>query len=204
MEELAKTDPKIMWKNLLKIPDGKVVFGSELTVKQIIETARAHIENKIIILSQKLQPLNIKVNDVFFDSEHKSSKVNPEIYSISLGIIKSDGSLSIKNWFANKISEGEKIVSSFFEYLTNKGVKRVFGWGIKSGEIPQFKKFSPLPPEISFHDIFYDIKNNIAIPVLSYGLKSVSKFLFGNQFRDKIQIGYAAIGLYEKFLETGN
>ena len=42
------------------------------------------------------------------------------------------------------------------------------------------------------------------MPVLSYRLKPVSKFLFGNQFQDKIQIGYVASALYEKFLETGN
>ncbi len=204
VEELAKTDPKVMWEKLLKIPEGKVVFNRELTVKQIVGTARAFVENKIIILPQKLKPLNIKVKDVFFDSEYRASKTNPEIFSISLGIIKSDESLSLKNWFANKISEGEKIVSNFYEYLYNKGVKRVFGWGIKSGDIPQLKKISPLPSEINYHDLFYDIKNNMAMPVLSYSLKPVSKFLFGNQFQDKIQIGYGAIGLYNKFLETGN
>lgn len=42
------------------------------------------------------------------------------------------------------------------------------------------------------------------MPVLSYSLKHVSKYLFGNQFQDKIQIGLAAIGLYKKYLETGN
>ena len=204
VEELARTDPKVMWEKLLKIPDGKQVFNRELTVKQIIGTARAFLENEIIILSEKLQPLNIKVNDVFFDLEYKDSRTNPEIFSISLGIIKSDGSLSLKNWFANKISEGEKILSSFYDYLINKGVKRVFGWGIKSGDIGVLKKISPLPSEIIFHDLYYDVKNNMAMPVLSYRLKPVSKFLFGNQFQDKIQIGYAAIGLYDKFLETGN
>ena len=70
--------------------------------------------------------------------------------------------------------------------------------------IPQLEKISPRPPEIKFQDLYYDIKDNIALPVLSYRLKSVSKFLFGNQFQDKIQIGLAAIDLYEKFLETGN
>ena len=40
--------------------------------------------------------------------------------------------------------------------------------------------------------------------VLSYGLKTISKFLFGNQFQDKIEIGYTAVALYKKFLETGN
>ncbi len=204
IEGLAKTEPKVMWEKLLKTPDGKVVFNRELTVKQIIGTARAFIENKIIVFPQKLEPLNIKVNDVFFDSEYKASKTHPEFYSISLGIIKRDESLSIKNWFANTISEGEKIVSSFYEYLIIKGVKRVFGWGINSGDLPQLKKISQLPSEINFHDLFYDIKNNIAMPVLSYSLKPVGKFLFGNQFQDKIQIGLAAIGLYKKFLETGN
>jgi hypothetical protein len=139
VEKLAKTDPEAMWEKLLTIPDGKVVFNRELTVKQIIGTARAFIENEIIILPQKLEPLNIKVNDVFFDSEYIASSTNPEIFSISLGIIESDGTLSLKNWFANTISEGEKIVSSFYEYLINKGVKTVFGWGIKSGDIPQFE-----------------------------------------------------------------
>ena len=204
LEELAKTDPKVMWEKLLKILDGKQVFNRELTVKQIIGTARAFLENEIIILSEKLQPLNIKVNDVFFDFEYKDSRTNPEIFSISLGIIKSDGSLSLKNWFANKISEGEKILSNFYDYLINKGVKRVFGWGIKSGDIGVMKKISPLPSEISFHDLYYDIKNNMAMPVLSYRLKPVSKFLFGNQFQDKIQVGLVAIYLYKKFLETGN
>ena len=42
------------------------------------------------------------------------------------------------------------------------------------------------------------------MPILSYGLKSVGKFLFGTQFQDKIQIGLAVKGLYEKFLKTGN
>ena len=42
------------------------------------------------------------------------------------------------------------------------------------------------------------------MPVLSYSLKPVSNFLFGNQFQDKIQVGLAAIYLYRKFLETGN
>ncbi len=204
LEGLAEIDPKVMWEKLLNIPYGKVVFNRELTVRQIIGTARAFLENKIIPLSPKLQPLNIKVNDVFFDSEYIASKTNPEIFSISLGIIKSDDSLSIKNWFASNISEGEKILSSFFEYLIIKGVKRVFGWGIKSGDLTQFKKISPLPSEISFHDLFYDVKNNIAMPVLSYRLKTVGKFLFGNQFQDKIQIGLAAIGLYNKFIRTGN
>ena len=204
VEELAKTDPKVMWEKLLTIPDGKQVFNRELTVKQIIATARAFLENEIIILPQKLKPLNIKVNDVFFDSEYKDSRTNPEIFSISLGIIKSDGSLSLKNWFANDISEGEKIVLSFYKYLINKGVKRAFGWGIKSGDIGVLEKISPLPSEISFHDLYYDIKNNLALPVLSYRLKTVSKFLFGNQFQDKIQVGLVAIYLYKKFLETGN
>ena len=204
VEKLAKTDPEAMWEKLLTIPDGKVVFNRELTVKQIIGTARAFVENEIIILPQKLEPLNIKVNDVFFDSEYIASSTNPEIFSISLGIIESEGTLSLKNWFANTISEGEKIVSSFYEYLIKKGVKTVFGWGIKSGDIPQLKKISPLPSEINYHDLFYDIKNNVAMPVLSYSLKPVSKFLFGNQFQDKIEIGLAAIYLYKKFLETGN
>ena len=39
-------------------------------------------------MSQTLEPLNIKVNDGFFDCEYKSSKTNPEIYSISLGIVE--------------------------------------------------------------------------------------------------------------------
>ncbi|MFX0104361.1 MAG: TM0106 family RecB-like putative nuclease [Candidatus Hodarchaeota archaeon] len=205
LEELAKTNPKVLWEKILKIPDGKVVFNSELTVKQIIGTARAFLEKKIILLSQNLQSLNIKTNDVFFDSEYISSKTNPEVFSISLGIIKSDEFLLIKNWFANSISQGEKILSSFYDYLNNKGVKRVFGWGIKAGgELTQLNKISPLPPEISFHDLYYNIKNNMAMPVLSYSLKSVSKFLFGDQFQDKIKIGLAAIGLYGKFLNTGN
>ena len=66
------------------------------------------------------------------------------------------------------------------------------------------EKISPLPSEINFHDLYYDIKNNLVLPVLSYRLKTVSKFLFGNQFQDKIQVGLAAIYLYKKFLETGN
>ena len=205
LEELGKTVPKVMWENLLKIPNGKVVFNSELKVKQIIGTARAHVEKKMIMLSPKLQPLNIKVNDAFFDVEYKAIKPKSEIYSICLGIIKSDKSLSIKNWFADKISEGEKILSSFYEYLLTKGIERVFGWGIKSGgELTKFEKISPLPSGINFHDLFYDIKNNMAMPVLSYGLKSVSQYLFGNQFKDKIYIGLGAISLYKKFLETGN
>ena len=204
VKRLAETDPKVMWEKLLNIPDGKVVFNRELTVRQIIGTARAFLENKIIPLSPKLHPFNIKVNDVFFDSEYIASRTNPEIFSISLGIIKGDESLSIKNWFASNISEGEQIVSSFYEYLIIKGVKRVFGWGIKSGDLTQFKKISRLPSGISFHDLFYDIKNNVVMPVLSYSLKSVSKFLFEDQFQDKIQIGLAAIGLYNKFVKTGN
>jgi predicted RecB family nuclease len=194
VEELAKTDPKVMWEKLLTIPKGINVFGRELTVKQIIETARAFLENEIIILPQKLK----------FDSEYKDSRTNPEIFSISLGIVKSDGSLSLMNWFANEISEGEEIVLSFYEYLINKGVKRAFGWSIKSGDIGVLEKISPLPSEINFHDLYYDIKNNLVLPVLSYRLKTVSKFLFGNQFQDKIQVGLAAIYLYKKFLETGN
>ena len=141
---------------------------------------------------------------MYFDSEYKDSRTNPEIFSISLGITKSDGSLSLKNWFANKIIEGEEIVLSFYEYLINKGIRRAFGWGIKSGDIGVLEKISPLPSEISFNDLYYDIKNNMAMQVLSYRLKPVSKFLFGNQFQDKIQISLAAIGLYNKFLETGN
>ncbi len=205
LEELAKTDPKVMWNKLLKIPDGKVVFNRDLIVKQIIGTARAFLEKDIIMISQNLQPLNIQVNDVFFDSEYISSSTKPEVFSISLGIIKNDKSLSIKNWFANKNSDGEKIFSSFCEYLINSGVKRVFGWGIKSGgELTQLKKISPLPPKIKYHDLYYDIKDNMAMPILSYSLKSVNHFLFGNQFQDDIQIGLVAIGLYKKFLETGN
>ncbi len=56
----------------------------------------------------------------------------------------------------------------------------------------------------ALNDLYYDIIDNIAMPVFSYGLKSVGKFLFGNQFQDKIQVGLAAIYLYRKFLETGN
>jgi len=59
-------------------------------------------------------------------------------------------------------SEGEKFVSSFYDYLSNKGVKRVFGGGIKSGDIVQLKKIALLPFKISFHDPFFDLKNNIA------------------------------------------
>jgi len=98
----------------------------------------------------------------------------------------------------------ETIVSCFYDYLITKGVKRLFGWSIKSADIDKLVKISPLPSEISFHDLYYDIIDNIAMPVLSYRLKPLSKFLFGNQFQDKIQIGLAAIGLYVKFLETGN
>jgi len=204
VEELAKTDSKVMWEKILKIPKGINVFGREFTVKQIIGTARAFVESRIVILPQKLKPLNIKINDGFFDCEYIDSKTNPEIFSISLGIIKSDESLSLKNWFANNSSEVETIVSSFYDYLINKGVKRLFGWNIKSADIDKLVKISPLPSEINFHDLFYDIIDNIAMPVLSYRLKTVSKFLFGNQFQDKIQIGYEAVGLYKRFLETGN
>ena len=98
----------------------------------------------------------------------------------------------------------ETIVSCFYDYLITKGVKSLFGWSIKSADIDKLVKISPLPSEIRFHEIYYDIINNIPMPVLSYRLKPVSKFLFGNQFQDKIQISLAAIGLYNKFLETGN
>ncbi len=42
------------------------------------------------------------------------------------------------------------------------------------------------------------------MPVLSYDLKSVSKYLFGNKYQDQIEIGLAAVGLYNKFIKTGN
>ncbi|MBD3194435.1 MAG: TM0106 family RecB-like putative nuclease [Candidatus Lokiarchaeota archaeon] len=202
IQELAKEDPKAMWERLIKIPQGKSVFNRELTVIQIINTAKALLENRIIIFSEKLESLNLDTKDGFFDMEYESNLTAPIIFSISLGCFGKNGSLQIKTWFAESLNEVKTIVSNFYNFMIDKGIKRVFGWGINSGDLPQLKKIQQLPSEIIFYDLYFKIKENFAIPILSYRLKSVSKFLFGNQFQGEINLGTAAIDLYRKYLKT--
>ena len=44
IDELAKIEPMLMWKEIRAYPEGKQKFGSEFTVRQIIGTARALLE----------------------------------------------------------------------------------------------------------------------------------------------------------------
>jgi len=202
IDELAKIEPNIIWKRIQAYPEGKQKFGNEFTVRQIIGTARALIEKKIIKLSQTLKLLNIKKNDVFFDCEYISK--TKDIFSISTGIVKKDGTISLMNWFANTFNDCDKIVKSFYEYLVSEGIERAIGWSIDSADLPMLKEYAPLPSGIDYRDLFLDIKQNLALPVLSYRLKPVSKYIFGVQFEDQIKSGFYAPHYYNQFLETGN
>lgn len=202
IDELAKIEPNIMWKKIQAYPEGKVKFGSEFTVRQIIGTARALLENSVIKLSKSLKLLDIKENDVFFDCEYISK--TKEIFSISAGVAKKDGTISLKNWFANTFNECDKIVKIFYEYLVSEGIERAIGWSINSADLPMLKEYDPLPSGIDYRDLFLDIKQNLALPVLSYRLKPVSKYIFGAQFEDQIKSGFYAPHYYNQFLETGN
>ena len=202
IDELAKIEPLLMWKEIRAYPEGKQKFGSEFTVRQIIGTARALLENSVIKLSKSLKLLNIKENDVFFDCEYVSK--TKEIFSISAGVVKKDGTISLMNWFADTFNVCDNIVKSFYEYLVSEAIERAIGWSINTADLIMLKKYGPLPSGIDYRDLFLDIKQNLALPVLSYRLKPVSKYIFGDQFEDQIKSGFYAPHYYNQFLETGN
>lgn len=200
--ELARIEPKLLWQKIRAYPEGKPKFGTEFTVRQIIGTARALLEDQIILLTQTINPLKIKENDLFFDCEYISK--TKEIFSISTGVVRRDGTISLKNWFANNLNECNKIVKGFYEYLVSEGIERAIGWSINSADLPMLKEYGYLPSGIEYRDLFIDITHNLALPVLSYRLKQVSRYIFGDQFEDKIKSGFYAPDYYKRFLETAN
>ncbi|MHA1232844.1 MAG: TM0106 family RecB-like putative nuclease [Candidatus Helarchaeota archaeon] len=206
IEKLASCNKNELWEKILKMDGGKVVFQRRWTIDYIVSKARALLKGKCIPLSSEIEKLELKTGDGIFDLEYISEKESPIIFSISLGIVNNTGELNLKNWFSDDPELSSIIVEEFYEFLEKFKIKRLFGWSIDSGDLPQLRKIKDPPQNIKFIDIYKHVINNFAFPTLSDRLKDISEYLFDNVFTKKLDLrnGLQAISSYYQFLETKN
>lgn len=203
LESLANTRPIV----LEDLPG----FDNEVATKLVLQ-AQSVVERRPLIFPY----INIKENigmssniEMYFDIE-----AQPDLnLNYLLGILVVDKNKNQEKFypfFAENASEEEKIWQQFLSLMSEYPDAPIYHFCVY--EVDTVKRlaklyntpYSDIEPILNrFVDIYEELIQTVALPIESYALKAIAKWL-GFEWRDPDASGAKCIYWYDKWLETGD
>lgn len=203
VESLAKTLPR----ELEKLPG----FDHEVALKLVVQ-AEAVAKNRPFILPYAIPTKDIIYTapiEIYFDIE-----AQPDLnLDYLLGVLVVDKKANTEKFYsflAENVEEEESIWRQFLDLVWQYPDAPIYHFCLY--ELDTVKRLAKLyhtpykdvaPVLNRFVDVYEDLIQSVALPIESYALKAIAKWL-GFEWRDLDASGAKCIYWYDKWLETGD